>query len=96
METDPRCAASCACVRACVCSISHSSCSYVADVAAAFDVILHKGVIGEVYNIGTSKERSVLQVAHDVCRHFNLDASSMLELTDDRPFNDRRHALSSS
>ena len=27
------------------------------DVAAAFDVILHKGVIGETYNIGTQKVR---------------------------------------
>lgn len=63
------------------------------DVAAAFDVVLHKGVIGEVYNIGTSKERSVLQVAHDVCRHFNMDASASLELTTDRLFNDRRYVM---
>lgn len=27
----------------------------MADVAAAFDVILHKGVVGETYNIGTQK-----------------------------------------
>ena len=60
------------------------------DVAAAFDVVLHKGVVGEVYNIGTSKERSVLQVAHDVCRHFNMNATEFTELTTDRLFNDRR------
>ena len=30
---------------------------YVEDVAAAFDVILHKGVVGETYNIGTQKAR---------------------------------------
>ena len=27
------------------------------DVAAAFDVILHKGIVGETYNIGTQKVR---------------------------------------
>jgi hypothetical protein len=31
---------------------------YVEDVAAAFDVILHKGVVGETYNIGTQKVRA--------------------------------------
>jgi hypothetical protein len=32
---------------------------FVEDVAAAFDTVLHKGVTGEVYNIGTQKERTV-------------------------------------
>jgi dTDP-D-glucose 4,6-dehydratase len=40
-------------------------CSYlfVEDVAEAFDMVLHKGEVGEVYNIGTEKERSVLDVS---------------------------------
>ena len=69
---------------------------YVTDVAAAFDVVLHKGVVGEVYNIGTRKERTVLQVAQDVCSHFGLDASSLLEHTTDRLFNDRRYFIDES
>ncbi len=60
------------------------------DVAEAFDVILHKGTTGEVYNIGTNKERSVLQVATDICTHFKRDTSSSLEYVCDRLFNDRR------
>jgi dTDP-D-glucose 4,6-dehydratase len=35
----------------------------VEDVAEAFDTVLHKGELGEVYNIGTEKERSVLDVS---------------------------------
>ena len=35
---------------------------YVEDVARAFDAVLHKGVTGEVYNIGTDKERTVMDV----------------------------------
>jgi dTDP-D-glucose 4,6-dehydratase len=64
--------------------------SYVTDVAEAFDVILHKGTTGEVYNIGTNKERSVLQVATDICAHFKRDTTSSLEYVCDRLFNDRR------
>jgi UDP-glucose 4,6-dehydratase len=59
-------------------------------VADAFDVIVHKGVIGETYNIGTNEERSVMQVAGDICEHFNLDPRSKIEFVQNRLFNDRR------
>jgi nucleoside-diphosphate-sugar epimerase len=36
---------------------------YVVDVARAFDVILHKGVVGLIYNIGSSNEFSNFTVA---------------------------------
>lgn len=39
---------------------------FVEDVAEAFDCILHRGDIGEVYNIGTEKERTVLEVAKTI------------------------------
>jgi hypothetical protein len=45
------------------CAISACSYLFVEDVAEAFDMVLHKGDIGEVYNIGTEKERSVLDVS---------------------------------
>jgi dTDP-D-glucose 4,6-dehydratase len=40
---------------------------FVEDVAEAFDMVLHKGELGEVYNIGTEKERSVLDVSGTCC-----------------------------
>ena len=36
---------------------------FVEDVAEAFETVLLKGKIGETYNIGTQKERTVLDVA---------------------------------
>ena len=36
---------------------------YVEDVAEAFETVLLKGKVGETYNIGTQKERTVLDVA---------------------------------
>lgn len=41
---------------------------YVADVASAFDKILHQAVEGHIYNIGGSNEVSVLQVAKDLMK----------------------------
>ncbi|KAE9599444.1 putative UDP-glucose 4,6-dehydratase [Lupinus albus] len=66
---------------------------YCSDVAEAFDVILHKGEIGEIYNIGTKKERSVLDVASDICKLFKLDPKESIEFVKDRPFNDKRYFL---
>ena len=66
---------------------------HVSDVAEAFDVIVHKGIIGETYNIGTNLERSVLQVANDICVHFNRDPLKSIEYVSDRLFNDRRYVV---
>ncbi|CAL5434820.1 unnamed protein product [Camellia sinensis] len=66
---------------------------YAEDVAEAFDVVLHKGLIGHVYNIGTKKERSVSDVARDVCKLFGLNSEEVIKLVQDRPFNDQRYFL---
>ncbi|MED6138761.1 Rhm1p [Stylosanthes scabra] len=66
---------------------------YCGDVAEAFDVILHKGMIGQVYNIGTKKERSVLDVAEEICKLFNINSKDVIEFVQDRPFNDKRYFL---
>lgn len=66
---------------------------YSDDVAEAFDVILHRGVIGHVYNIGTKKERQVLHVTHDICKLFGRDSREVITFVQDRPFNDKRYFL---
>ena len=38
----------------------------MSDVAAAFDAVLHRGTTGETYNVGTDRERTVLDVARDI------------------------------
>ncbi|KAL5559400.1 hypothetical protein UlMin_035611 [Ulmus minor] len=66
---------------------------YCEDVAEAFDVILHRGAIGHVYNIGTKKERSVLDVAGDICKLFGKNPDEVISFVQDRPFNDQRYFL---
>jgi UDP-glucose 4,6-dehydratase len=67
---------------------------YVTDVAAAFELVLTKGEVGEVYNIGTQQERSVLSVAQDIATHFSRDITTTLTNVQDRAFNDRRYFIS--
>ncbi|CAL5059274.1 unnamed protein product [Urochloa decumbens] len=66
---------------------------YCEDVAEAFEVILHRGEVGHVYNIGTNKERTVMNVAKDICKLFNLEADKAIKFVDNRPFNDQRYFL---
>ncbi|XP_027063112.1 trifunctional UDP-glucose 4,6-dehydratase/UDP-4-keto-6-deoxy-D-glucose 3,5-epimerase/UDP-4-keto-L-rhamnose-reductase RHM1-like [Coffea arabica] len=66
---------------------------YCEDVAEAFEIILHKGEVGHVYNIGTDKERSVLDVTSDICRLFSLDPNAVIKFVNNRPFNDQRYFL---
>lgn len=65
---------------------------YVEDVADAYITVLLKGVVGETYNIGTQKERTVVDVARDICKLFNLPESKVVHVRD-RAFNDRRWVL---
>lgn len=66
---------------------------YCEDVAEAFEVILHKGEVGHVYNIGTKKERRVIDVAEDICRLFSMDPEKSIKFVENRPFNDQRYFL---
>jgi len=66
---------------------------YVEDVAEAFDTVLHHGKIGEVYNIGTKKERTVLDVARDISAHFGRADDGQINHVRDRAFNDRRYYI---
>lgn len=66
---------------------------YCEDVAEAFEVILHKGEVGHVYNIGTKKERRVIDVAKDICKLFGMDPEDSIKFVENRPFNDQRYFL---
>lgn len=52
-------------------------------------MILHKGVVGETYNIGTQKERTVMDVAKAISKYFNLPEDRIIHVRD-RAFNDQR------
>uniref|UniRef100_A0A452ZFS9 NAD(P)-binding domain-containing protein n=1 Tax=Aegilops tauschii subsp. strangulata TaxID=200361 RepID=A0A452ZFS9_AEGTS len=64
---------------------------YCEDVAEAFDVVLHIGEVGHVYNIAAAKERGVVDVARDICEILGVDPEKAIRFVEDRPFNDQRY-----
>jgi UDP-glucose 4,6-dehydratase len=69
---------------------------YCTDVARALMAVMHRGVTGQIYNIGTDVELTNRQVADELCRHFGVDPSKFVRKVEDRPFNDRRYAIDST
>ena len=71
---------------------------HVLDVAKALELILEKGNIGEIYNIGSDedKEYTVLEIAHKLISLIkNTDKfDEHIEYIEDRPFNDKRYYIS--
>jgi UDP-glucose 4,6-dehydratase len=61
------------------------------------DLILHKGLVGETYNIGTTFEISNRELASRLVSEMGLpgNTSNYLEFVPDRAFNDRRYAIDS-
>lgn len=68
------------------------------DVARATQLILEKGVINEIYNIGTDCEKTVMEVAALLVQHMtpDKDIANHIVFVADRPFNDFRYAIDST
>ncbi len=65
---------------------------YVYDHCEAIDVVLHKGKIGEVYNIGGHNEKTNMEITHLILDAMGKDESS-IEYVADRLGHDRRYAI---
>ncbi len=65
---------------------------YVKDHCSAIDLMLHKGVAGEVYNIGGHNEMSNLDIAKIILKQLNKP-DSLITFVKDRPGHDRRYAI---
>jgi len=65
---------------------------YVEDHCSAIDLIIHRGRIGEVYNIGGHNERTNLEVVKTILRELNKP-ESLIKFVADRPGHDRRYAI---
>ena len=66
---------------------------YVYDHCEAIDAVLHKGKIGEVYNIGGHNEKTNLEIKKLILNAMGKD-DSYIEYVEDRLGHDRRYAIS--
>jgi UDP-glucose 4,6-dehydratase len=74
---------------------------HVDDTCSAFDIVLHNGLIGEIYNIGTDPDESeftVMEIAKILIGLIQGDVDYLNYITfiPDRPFNDARYFISNS
>ena len=71
---------------------------FVDDVARAFELILMKGKLNEIYNIGTDNEFSVLEVTEKLVDILKPDdhIEDWIEYVNDRPWNDCRYAITNA
>jgi len=68
---------------------------HVHDHCTAIDRVLHKGKIGEVYNIGGSNEKENIEIVKLILKYLNK-SESLIEYVEDRLGHDRRYAIDSS
>lgn len=68
---------------------------YVEDHCSAIDTVLHKGKIGEVYNIGGNNEKANREIVKLVIDRLNK-SEELIEYVADRPGHDRRYAVDNS
>jgi dTDP-glucose 4,6-dehydratase len=71
---------------------------YVDDAISAFECVLDKGKIGEIYNIGCDEgvEFNVLEVALIILKHIkgkSINIEGHIEFVEDRPYNDKRYYI---
>ena len=65
---------------------------YVTDHCKAIDLVVRKGRVGEVYNIGGHNERTNLEVVKTILKALNKP-ESLIKFVTDRPGHDRRYAI---
>lgn len=65
---------------------------HVYDHCVAIDLIIHKGRIGEIYNIGGHNEKTNLEVVKTILKTLNKP-ESLIRFVEDRKGHDRRYAI---
>lgn len=68
---------------------------YVEDNCLGIDTVLHKGKIGEIYNIGSGNEKANLELTQIILQELGKD-DDWIEYVKDRPGHDFRYALDTS
>ena len=65
---------------------------HVADHCSAIDTVLHKGKIGEIYNIGGNNEKTNIEIVRLVIEMMGK-SEKLIKYVKDRPGHDRRYAI---
>ncbi|ENJ9652638.1 dTDP-glucose 4,6-dehydratase [Clostridium botulinum] len=65
---------------------------HVSDHCSAIDMVLHKGLVGEVYNIGGNNEKANIDIVKLIVKTLGK-AESLIRYVKDRPGHDRRYAI---
>lgn len=65
---------------------------YVEDHCKAIDLIIHKGRVGEVYNVGGHNERKNIDIVRLICKEVGKP-ESLVKYVSDRKGHDRRYAI---
>jgi len=65
---------------------------YVIDNCEAIDIIMHRGKIGEIYNVGGGNEETNITITNLILRKLNKP-ENLIEYVKDRPGHDRRYSL---
>lgn len=68
---------------------------HVKDHCIAIDTVLHKGIIGQVYNIGGDNEVQNIEIVRTILSALNKGEES-IKYVNDRPGHDRRYAVDNS
>ena len=65
---------------------------YVLDHCSGIDTVLHKGSVGEIYNVGGGNERTNLEITHMILEELDM-REDMIQFVKDRPGHDWRYSL---
>lgn len=68
---------------------------HVMDHCSAIDLVLHRGKIGEIYNIGGNNEWANVDIVRLILKHLGKP-ESLIMYVKDRPGHDRRYAIDST
>jgi dTDP-glucose 4,6-dehydratase len=71
---------------------------HVYDVCQGIFTVMNKGVISEIYNIGTDKEIGILELAEKIIYYIKKSSQfeRYIEFVNDRPYNDYRYYINSN
>lgn len=65
---------------------------YVEDHCSAIDLIIRKGKVGQIYNIGGHNEKTNLEVVKTIIKELGK-SEDLIEFVTDRPGHDKRYAI---